>query len=578
MVSDHGGFTFGPFRLETDARVLWRDGEVVPLPPRALDVLEALVERHGDVVLKEELMGRVWPHAVVEEANLSVNVSLVRRALGTQEDGRPWIETVPRRGYRFLASAARLGASDRPRSLAILPFQRLGPPGEEDYMGAALADALITRLGRQGRIRVRPTATALRFAGRDPEEAGREMGVDGVLTGSLQQEGKRLRVTAQLVPLTGTLEPWAGAFEEELTDLFAVEDAVAGQLARALGLEDDGGEGEPAESGAVSERRTSPNLEAHQAYMKGRYFWGRLTGESLARAFACFQEAAEKDPLYAPPRSGLADGHLLAGLVGLVPPRQAWDLAEVEARAALERDPRVAEAHVSLAYLRLFRDWDFSGAEAELNHAAELSPHSVAVHQWLAVVLHLRGRPEAASAAIAAARQLDPASVVVHAIEGLRHTLARDAEAGIGQYTSAVELDPHQFVGHWGLGLSLTYAGRHEEAVESLRRAVDLAGGLTPLQAALGWGLAAAGRADEARALLRELESPEDGEWTSPYQRAILHAALEETGRALACLEEACAARDAWAVWLAVDPMLDSLRSDPRFEDVAGPVLERAQR
>jgi DNA-binding winged helix-turn-helix (wHTH) protein/tetratricopeptide (TPR) repeat protein len=577
MVSDHGGFIFGSFRLETDARVLWRDGEVVPLPPRALDVLEALVERQGDVVLKEELMGRVWPHAVVEEANLSVNVSLVRRALGTQEDGRPWIETVPRRGYRFLASAARLGVSDRPRSLAILPFQRLGPPGEEDYMGAALADALITRLARQGRIRVRPTATALRFAGRDPEEAGREMAVDGVLTGSLQQEGKRLRVTAQLVPLTGALEPWAGVFEEELTHLFAVEDAVAAQLARALGLEDDESGGEPSESGAGPERQPPPNLEAYQAYMKGRYFWGRLTGESLARAFACFQEAAEKDPSYAPPRSGLADGHLLAGLVGLVPPRQAWDLAEVEARAALERDERVAEAHVSLAYLRLFRDWDFAGAEAELRRALDLSPHSVAVHQWLAVLLHLRGRPDAASAVIAAARQLDPASVVVHAIEGLRQTLAREAEAGIGQYTSVVELDPHQFVGHWGLGLSLTYAGRHEEAVDALRRAVDLAGGLAPLRAALGWGLAAAGRGDEARAILRELERPEDGEWTSPYQRAILHAALGETGRALACLEEACAARDAWAVWLAVDPMLDSLRSDPRFEDVAGPVLERAR-
>ena len=167
--------------------------------------------------------------------------------------------------------------------------------------------------------------------------------------------------------------------------------------------------------------------------------------------------------------------------------------------------------------------------------------------------------------------------MVVHAIEGLRHTLARDAEAGIGQFASAVELDPHQFVGHWGLGLSLSYAGRHEEAIEALARAVDLAGGLTPLRAALGWGLAAAGRAEEARALLRELESSENSEWTSPYQRAILRAALGETGRALARLEEACAARDAWAVWVVVDPMLDSLRSDPRFEDVAGPVIERAR-
>jgi DNA-binding winged helix-turn-helix (wHTH) protein/Flp pilus assembly protein TadD len=574
MTSPPGGFGFGPFRIDTHARVLWREAEVVPLPPRALDVLEALVERQGEVVLKEELLSRVWPHAAVEEANLSVNVSLVRRALGEQDDGRPWIETIPRRGYRFLAAADPLGAADRPRSLAVLPFQRLGVSGEDDHLGAALADALITRLARQGQVRVRPTATALRFAGRDPEEAGREMAVDGVVTGSLQQEGRRLRVTAQLVSVRGTLAPWAGAFEGELTDLFAMQDTVAAQLARALGLEDEQGVemlplpllGSP-----------PPNLDAYQAYIKGRHFWSRLSGPSLARAFACFQEAAERDPGYAAPHSGLADGQILAGLVGLVPPRQAWDLAEVEARAALERDDTVAEAHVSLAYLRLFRDWDFAGAEADMERARHLDPHSVAVHQWRAVLLHLRGRSDEASAVIATARQLDPASVVVHAIEGLRYTLAREAEAGIAQYTSVVELDPHQSVGHWGLGVSLAYAGRLEEAVASLRQASDLAEGLVPLRAALGWALAVAGRHEEVREILGEIERPDEGQWTSPYQRAILHAALGENGRALACLEEACAARDAWAVWAVVDPLLDALRSDPRFEDVAGPVLERAR-
>ena len=563
MATIHRGYAFGPFRLDTDARVLWRDGEVVPLPPRAVDVLEALLERRDDVVMKDELMGRVWPHAVVEEANLSVNVSLVRRALGTQADGRPWIETVPRRGYRLLASAEVVGANEGLRSLAVLPFQRLGPAVEDDFLGAALADALITRLGRHRRLRVRPTATALRFAERDPEEAGRAMAVDGVLTGSLQQAGRRLRVTAQLVPLSEGVEPWAGAFEEDLTSLFAMEDALAAQLARALGLEKD------ASSAAAGPATPAPaSLEAHQSYMKGRYFWSRLTGSSLARAFACFQEAAEKDPSYGPPHSGLADGHLLAGLVGLVPPLQAWDLAEAEATAALACDAGLAEAHVSLAYLRLFRDWDFAGAEAGLERARELSPRSVAVLQWLAVLLHLRGRPDEAAAAIAAARQLDPASVVVLAIEGLRHTLARDAEAGIAQYASVIDLDPHQSVGHWGLGLSLTYAGRHQEAVASLRHAAELAGGLVPLRAALGWGLATAGQLEQTRAVLRELERPEGGEWTSPYQRAILHTALGETGRALACLEEACAARDAWVVWL-------DGRPDARSPPVGSPLRGR---
>jgi tetratricopeptide (TPR) repeat protein len=383
-------------------------------------------------------------------------------------------------------------------------------------------------------------------------------------------------VSAQLLPLTDAVAPWAGIFEETLTNLFALEDSVAAQLARALGFGSDPAAtgAPPAEVGSVSE---GPSLEAYQAYMKGRYFWSRLTGESLGKAFACFQDAADLDPSYAAPHAGLADGHLLTGLVGLVHPREAWDRAEVEAHAALERDAAVAEAHVSLAYLRLFREWDFAGAEAGLSRACELSPRSVAVHQWLAVLLHLRGRPEAASAAVARARQLDPASVVVHAIEGLRHTLARDAKAGISQYTSVVELDPHQAVGHWGLGLSLSYAGRHEEAVASLRRAVELGGGLVPLQAALGWGLAMAGRTDEARSVLRTLDAPPDETWTSPYQRAILHAALGENGRAIACLEEAREARDPWVVWVTVDPMLDPIRSDPRFDDAVAPIVERAR-
>lgn len=548
-------FEFGPFRLDPAKRVLWRGTELVPLAPRVLDVLVALVEQGGDVVTKEQLMARVWPDTFVEEANLSVNVSALRRALGKREDGGSYIETVARRGYRFVAPARAPSASP---SLAVLPFRVLGAVGGLDWLGPAMADALITRLGGTDRVIVRPTSAVLRHGGLDPLGAARALGVDVVLEGSVQVQEGRLRATMQLWPVSQAAPSWTDTLEAALGDIFAIEDEVAQRVAGALALPLSAGE-------RVSlRRRGTVSLEAYEAYTRGRLFWSRLTGASLVKAFTCFAEAAALDPGYAHPHVGLADAHLTLGVSGLVRPHEAWAEAGAEARRAVELDDSVAEAHVSLAFVRLFEGWDWAAAGSELERATDLGPGAAGPHQWRAVYLGALGRFEEAAREIERAREIDPVSAMVNAVAGLHHTLSRQTDRALDQHRRTVELEPNQFLGYWGLGIALAAAGRHEEALAEHRRAVDLAEGAGFIKAVLARTLALAGRTEEARALLRE----EAATATSAYQAATVELALGEEEAALASLERALEAREPWVILLKVDPMLDPLRGHPRFDSL----------
>lgn len=359
-------FEFGPYRLDGGKSVLWRGGDLVPLTPKALDLLTVLVEQGGDVVSKQELMSRVWPDTVVEEGNLSVTIAALRKALDPQSDGRSHIQTVPRRGYRFDAPL-RASAEPRRLGLAVLPFACLGPETEA-HVGLAMADALIGRLTHSDALIVRPTMAVAQYATLPlaPRDAARELGVDAVLTGTVQREAGRVRVSVQLVPRPAALKPWAESFDADWTDLFAVQDDLAGRVTQALLPR-------LSSQAPVARARYVPRPEAHEAYLRGRFFWSRFDPEGLGKAFGCFGEAAELDPGYAAPHGGLADAHLLLGLAGLSPSPGAWDLTLECAQRALEGDPTLAEAHVASAYARLFRDWDWKGARAALDRALGLA-------------------------------------------------------------------------------------------------------------------------------------------------------------------------------------------------------------
>jgi DNA-binding winged helix-turn-helix (wHTH) protein/Flp pilus assembly protein TadD len=557
-----GSYEFGPFRLDARKRVLWREGELVKLPPRALDLLLALVEQHGDVVAKEELLRRVWPDTFVEEANLSVNVSALRKVLGDQPDGRPWIETVPRRGYRF---AARPHGTPRaaPPALAVLPFRVLGPDPVEEYLAIGITDALITRLGRSGSVLVRPTRSVLRYAGAsvDPREAGRELQVEAVLDGTIQRQADRLRLTLQLVPLSSRFRPWAGRFEEQLTHVFAVQDAAAEEAARALGE----ALGEPPSPPAPPAPRRPRDQEAYHAYLRGRYFWSRLSGEWLQKALWNFQEAAERDPAWAPPHAGLADAWVVLGLSGVVPPRDAWPLARASAERALELDAGSPEAQVSLGAVSLFERWDWDEADRAFARAAALDPHAAGPQVWRTLSLDMRGRLDEAAQAQRTAADLDPLSPIVNGLRAFGSCLRGDHQGELDLHRTVTDLDPGHFLSPWGVGLALQHLGRHAEAVAEHERALALSGGSDLMKAVLARSLALAGRAAEARTIAAELDALP---YFSPYQRSTVTLALGDREGALADIERALTEQDPWLVWMVADPMLAELQRDPRFQAV----------
>ena len=361
---------------------------------------------------------------------------------------------------------------------------------------------------------------------------------------------------------------WSDSFEEDLTGLFAIQDRAAERVARALDVELRGADR------ALLAKRDTADPKASQAYLKGRYFWSRFTPEWMARAFASFQEAVERDPAYALPHAGLADAFLVLGFSGLVPPADAWRQAEGSAREALRLDPALADAHIALGFVRLFREWDWTAARASLERALELNPGAPA-HQWLGLFLAMEGDLEGAAFHIERASELEPLSLVTGALHGLVLYLSGRHDEELAHYRALAEMHPGHFLPLWGLGLALEHGGQATESANTLRRAAALAGEGPMLRAVLARAEAVAGRGDEARRILDSLDAGGEAH-ASDYQRAAAEAALGETEAALGHLEAAADAREPWMVWVRADPMLAALRAHPRFAALVARVFGAA--
>jgi TolB-like protein/Tfp pilus assembly protein PilF len=453
-------------------------------------------------------------------------------------------------------------------SLAVLPLANAAADPDAEYVSDGLTESILFTLSRLPRLRVMARSTVFRYKGRDvdPQAVGRELGVQAVLTGRISVRGDTLTLAVELVDVADGAQLWGEQYRRRLSDILTVEEDVARQITENLRLQLSG-----AEKKRLVQQPTA-DTDAYRLYLQGRYYWNKRTEEGLTRGVACFDQAIAQDPGYALAYAGLADCYNNLGSYAFVPPREAFPRAKSAALKALELDPELAEAHVSLGFVRCLFDWDWAGARKAYRRALKLNPGYVTAHHWYAWYLITVGEWQEAYAEMERARELDPLSLPINTNLGFCHYFARQYDRAIGQFHKALEMEPTFTEAHRGLGLCYAETGAFGKALGALRKARSHSPSSLEVVAHVGYAHALAGKGDEARKVLRELEEAAARRYVSCYDRAGIHAALGELDPAFALLEQACGERSYALAWVHVDPCLDRLRPDPRFAEV----LQRA--
>lgn len=571
-------YIFGAFRLEAAEHLLYREGgEVVPLKPKVVETLELLVSERGRLVGKDELMRRLWPDTSVEESNLTQNVYLLRKELGEDGDGRSYIETVPRRGYRFTAEVEEVreaapgaepegaaGAWPGPvESLAVLPLLCEGDDPDAEYLSDGLTESLIDHLARLPRLKVLAHSSVSRYKGRavDAQAVGRAHGVGAVLTGRIRLAGGRLSVRAELADTAAGWRLWGGLYEGAGTEVLKLQETVARELTHRLRP------GLTGEERSRLARRHTESTEAYHLFIKARYYLNKRLLETIRRAVEYFREAVEADPAYAPAYAGLADCYPLLNLYGALPPREAYARAEAAATRALELDDSFAQAHNALGVIKLFYRWDRAGAEGCFRRAIELDPDYPDARQRYGMLLVSAGRFAGAELELGRAQGLDPLSLITRTISSYPFYYARDFGRAASRLREVIEMDPNYSMARFRLGLTYAQQGHYEEALTQLRRSAELSGD-RDVVAALGYVAGLAGAESDARAALADLERRGREGFVPAYDRALVHIGLGEADAALDWLCRACEERSYWLIYLGVDPALDPLRGRPRFAEL----------
>jgi serine/threonine-protein kinase len=468
------------------------------------------------------------------------------------------------RGSQKLPSVAggnTVHVSSNEKRIAVLPFKPLTLESRDQVLELGMADSLITKLSNSRQIIIRSLASVRKYGGLDQDSlaAGRELQADSVLEGNVQKSGDHIRVTARLINVADGASLWAGTFDEKMTDVFAVQDAISQKVADALALRLSGEEKERLT------RRYTDNVEAYQLYLTGRYHWSKFTPPDIRKAIGFFQQAIDLDPKYSLAYFGFAEANRSLAINADVPSKDCLPQAKAAAIKALEIDDSLAEAHASLSFSLIWYDWDWDGGAREAKRAIALNPNSAHSHFALAHILSDQGRHDQALAEMARARELDPVFLLYRALEGmLFHHARRDAEA-LDRLQQTVDLDPNFWITHLMLGKVYTQQRKYPEAIEEFGKARELSHGNSEAIASIGYAAALAGDLLKARAVLDELEALSNEHYVPPVNVALVLSALGEKDEALASLEKGCTERDVRLTILKVDPRWDSLRDDPRF-------------
>jgi len=557
---------FGVFELDTRTGELWKWGIKRKLSDQAYSILSALLRTPGEVVTREELKRTLWPNGRFVDSDSAINksVSQIRTVLGDSGRNPRFIETLAKRGYRFVApvSGGAAGADCGNLSIAVLPFDNLTGDPALGYLADGISDLLTTGLGAMKGVRVvsRTSAKIAAAAGKSVAAIGEDLRVNVFVEGSLMR-AEHLRIGVRLIDIQLDRVLWRGQYQCSEEALPSTCESITEAVGAAI---------QPAVRGAVGIRRRSKESAAHVSYFKGRYLWNKRTERELYRSVEEFRRALEIDPDCALAHAGMADAYILLGIWGLTSSDSAFGAARRAAERAIELDDGLAEAHTSLAEVLKDYDYDWPSSETEFKRAIALNPNYSTAHQFYAQLLVTLGRLEEAVEQVELARSLDPLSPAINAYLPHIYLAARDHERAVTEGRRAVELEQDSAIARWQLGRALLFSGDVGGAVAELETASILANRRPMWQAELCFGRARAGDRAGAEAILRDMTKQARSNYVSPYDFALCCAGLGRTEAGLDYLERAYQERVMRIIAIG-DPEFDGLRREPRF----GALIER---
>jgi len=608
---------FGNFELDLDTGELRRDGTCLKLQQQPARVLMLLVNHAGQVVTRQQLAEQIWGKETFVDFEQGLNYAIrqIRNALEDDADHPHFLETLPRRGYRFIApvektdpwasSAIKIETpvtlatrspsrksywqwavaglfavvlvalalryrnpqsiedavkSSDIQSIAVLPLSNLSADPNQEYFSDGLTDELITELTKTSNLRVisRTSVSGFKDSRKSAREIGRELHVDAIVEGTVERVANRVRIRAQLIHAETDHHMWAESYDRDVSDLLRLEQELARDIAQQIGHR-------------IAQRNapaTKFSAAAHEDYLRGRYYWNKRSGDGMRKGIEYFQKAIDQEPGYALAYAGLADSYVVLANWGFARPAESYLKAKDAALKALELDDQLAEAHTSLAYVSLLYDWDWQGSEKRFRQAIALNPNYASAHHFYSILLMASGRQSEAVVEIRRAQELDPLSLIVNDVVGWIYYQGRQYDEAIQQYNKTLEMDPNYAPALLDLGTVYLRKGDHRKALASFQRAIAAGGENSVALSDLAQTHALSGNRSEALNILKKLESSAAQTFVSSWDLSFVYAALGEKKKALELLQTAADGHVGWVVRLGVDPAFESLRSEPQFQEL----------
>jgi TolB-like protein/DNA-binding winged helix-turn-helix (wHTH) protein/Tfp pilus assembly protein PilF len=615
-------YQFGRFELNLRSYELKRDGQPLRLEKIPMELLIFLVEHHGELISRDQIIDKLWGKRVFLDSEQGINTAIrkVRQVLQDEPEKPQFLETVVGKGYRFVGDvtvrgeeaplprggrlsppriqagrlrngrfrllwavtgllitaavlwvlwprigrALRAGPTGSFRSIAVLPLENLSGDPSQEYFADGITDAVITQLAKLRALRVISRTSIMQYKNthKPLPEIASALNVDAVVEGSVSRSSNRVRVTVQLLDARADRHLWAEEYDRDVRDVLSLQSELAHDVAEQIRASMSSDEQ------SQMKGRGAVEPAAYESYLRGRSYWNQRTPGGLTQAIAHFEHAIELDPGYAEAYSGLADAYTALGYTSFWSPKDSFPKARELASKALQIDPSLAEARTSLAYAKLYYDWDWKGAEEDFQKAIAVNPNYATAHHWYSVLLTARGRYQEASSEIRRAHELDPLSVPISTDIGFELYYARRYDQAITQLRSVLQTSPKFPLAHLWLGRAYEQKGMYGEAITEFEEAETALKDWPVIIAAAGHAYAAWGHKSDAAASLHRMNELTKEEYVTPYGVALIYAGLNDKDLAVRWLENAYEDKSHWLVWLNLDPRFDNVRSDGRFEEL----------